>query len=113
METVENNNVVQAVVLAKDQGLPEAQIRESQQRSLWETAAVNRNAIATKILAGEYGLSKEDLRRLLQELAQQKQEGEAKGKSLKPRYDYTTNRYLDLDQWLEQFFAMWSSFPDR
>ena len=107
---LENRNFVQAVSLGKNQGLPQDDIGEWQRQALWEAAAVFRNIFAVKILATRYGFSKDQVRELLEDRAGSVTEGSG-DKATRPRYDYITNRHLDLSQWMDQLFSAWKKLP--
>lgn len=105
---LENKNCLQAVASGRNQGVSPDDIRSWQCQALWELAAVYRNDIAVKILAADYGFSKEELHALLEKQAEET----AEGKALKPRYDYVTNRHLDFHQWLDQLFRRWNTLTE-
>ena len=69
---------------------------------LWEMAAVNRNDPGTKILAQEYGLSKDELRGILETYAGAR-ERMGDYKPLEPCYDISTGAYLNFKQWMASF----------
>lgn len=101
-----------AAYLAMQFGFPEEQVRELQQAALWQISAVYRNTPGTKRLAQQYGLSKDQLKRALEELLKRrKSDGESK--SLEPCYDHATERYLTFQEWLEHLLKVWDKLPSR
>ena len=83
-------------------GLPREEVQDIRTRALWEMAAVNRNAQGTKRLAQEYGLSKKELKELLEEYAEnRRREGDLK--PLEPCYDISTGTYLTFEEWVGSF----------
>jgi hypothetical protein len=82
--------------------VPKEGAQDTRAKALWEMAAVNRNAPGTKMLAQEYGLSKNELKGLLENYAETRR-GEGDLKPLEPCYDISTGVYLSFDQWLDSF----------
>lgn len=106
---VARGNYVRAVELAKAARLSHSEIRELQEKALWQVAALHRNAVGTKCLAQEYGLSPGDVKMILVPQAQaQRSRGE--DRELMPRYDYRTGKYLTFEEWLEQVLGTWNTF---
>jgi hypothetical protein len=80
--------------------LPREEVQDIVTRALWEMAAVNRNALGTKRLAQEYGISKEELKELLEGYAENRiREGDCK--ALEPCYDINTGAYLRFEEWMD------------
>lgn len=75
-------------------------------------AAVNRNAVGTRILSARYGFSREQLHNLLEEFARN-ESADNPDKSFKHRYDYRTDKHLDFSEWMEHLFAMWNKLPEE
>jgi hypothetical protein len=67
-------------------------------------AAMNRNAIGTKILANQYGYSKEELKHILEHYVDHKGDR----KALKSRYDPRTGKYLSFKEWMNLFIENWN-----
>ena len=68
--------------------------------------ALNRNPKGTKILALEYGISKQELKQYLEERAEQsKKEGFIK--ALTACYDTTTAKYFTFEEWLDFYIKIW------
>ena len=81
--------------------------QDTRTRALWEMAAVNRNAPGTKMLAQEYGLSKNELKGLLENYAEiRRREGDLK--PLEPSYDISTGAYLAFEQWMDSFLKKYN-----
>ena len=76
--------------------------QDARAKALWEMAAVNRNAPGTKMFAQEYGLSKGELKGLLEQYAEtRRREGDRK--PLEPCFDISTGAYLSFEQWMVAF----------
>jgi hypothetical protein len=101
-EEIERGHLVRAAQIAQSRGLPRVEIQDIVIRALWEIAAVNRNATGTKRLAQEYGVSKKELKELLEGYAENRiREGDRK--VLEPCYDINTGTYLSFEEWLDSF----------
>ena len=88
--------------MAESIELPKGGDRDARAKALWEMAAVNRNAPGTKMLAQEYGLSKNELKGILENYAEiRRREGHLK--PLEPCYDISTGAYLTFEQWMDSF----------
>lgn len=93
---------MRAAQVAESIGLPKEGEKDARTKALWEMAAVYRNACGTKMLAQEYGLSKNELKNLLENEAEiKKREGDVK--PLEPCYDISTGVYLTFEQWMDSF----------
>ena len=101
-EEIERGHFVRAAQVAESIGLPKEGEKDARTKALWEMAAVNRNACGTKMLAQEYGLSKNELKNLLEKYSEiRKREGDVK--PLEPCYDISTGAYLAFEQWMDSF----------
>lgn len=108
---IDRGNFERAAYLASGLRLSQEEIQDFQKKALWQMAAEYRNAIGTKKLAQEYGLSKESLRELLEKKTDELRR-EENVKSLKSCYDYRTGKHLSFEEWMENFFKNWNSLPD-
>jgi len=69
-------------------------------------SAVYRNAHGTKHLARQYGFSKEEVKKVLEEFVDEiKKEGNTK--TLEPCYDYRTGKYLSFEEWMDHYWKIW------
>jgi plasmid maintenance system antidote protein VapI len=99
-EEIERGHLVRAAQIAQAIGLPREEVQDIVTRALWEMAAVNRNALGTKRLAQVYGISKEELKELLEGYAGNRiREGDCK--ALEPCYDINTGAYLRFEEWMD------------
>jgi hypothetical protein len=86
--------------------LAETEIEDLRAKALWQMAAVYRNSPGTKSLAQGYGISKDELRDLLERLAKEKSlAGDTK--PLEPCYDLSARAHLSFEEWLEQLMKRW------
>lgn len=92
--------------MAESIGLDDEVIRDYRHKVLWQMAAVNRNMPGTKKLAVAYGLSKADLKNLLESLLKT-HNSEHDKRDLEPCYDQYTADYLTFEQWMAQLFKRW------
>ena len=104
---IERNNYVRALYLAKKLALPDKEIKDVAQKALWQVAGIGRNFYATKKLAEELGLKKEELNDILIEMAE-KEERSANKKMLGPCYDYNSGRYIPFEKWLNRLLREWN-----
>jgi hypothetical protein len=102
-EEIERGHFVRAAQLAESMGLPREELQDIRAKALWEMAAVSRNEPGTKRLAQEYGFSKQGLRELLEEYAEnRRRKGDLK--PFEPCYDAGTGTYLSFEGWMDFFF---------
>lgn len=99
---LERGHFVRAAQVAESIGLPREEVRDIRTKALWEMAAVNRNGPGSKRLAEEYGLSKKELRELLEKYAEERR-GEGDSKPLEPCYDISSGTYLAFEEWMDSF----------
>jgi len=99
-EEIEQGHLVRAAQIAQSIGLPREEVQDIPIRALWEMAAVNRNAEGTKRLAQEYGISKKELKELLEGYAENRMR-EGDRKALEPCYDINTGAYLSFEEWID------------
>lgn len=107
---IETKHFVRAAALAESSAVPLSEVKELREKALWQMAAVFRNAEGTRVLCGQYGLSKKEVEDLLRRWAEEQQ---AKGdkKTLEPTYDHATGKYLSFEEWLDQFLKHWDKLP--
>jgi hypothetical protein len=96
---VARKNFVRAAEIATLRGTSTADLRSLRLEALWQVAS-NRNAPGIKRLARRYGISMQELRRLLEERAMQLYEN-GDVKALGPCYDAITGRYLSFEEWMK------------
>jgi hypothetical protein len=102
----ERGGFLKAVYVAESHGLQKEEARELQLKTLWEMAAVNRNGQGTIKLAQTYGLSKKDLRELLDSYTE-RERNEGNMKPLEACYDISTGKYMTFEEWKDNFFKKW------
>ena len=103
---LELGHFTKAVFVAEQVGLPEEEKRNLRKKAVGKMSAVYRNAHGAKHLAQEYGFSKEDVKQILTEYAEEMRK-EGNLKILEPCYDYPTGKYLSFEQWMEQYLKIW------
>ena len=103
---IAKGNFVRAAMLAAESDISSREVRQIRESALWQMAAINRNAPGTKKLAKQYWFSKEDVKIMLETMAnQQKKHGNKK--PFKNRYDPNTGRYLNFDEWKDLLLKNW------
>ena len=103
---IEAEHFQRAVTLAASCGASEEEIQDLRLKALWQMCAVYRNAHATKILAQQYGLSKQELREFLKKYAEE-EANRGNSKALEPCYDIGTGAYLSFEEWMQRFLKTW------
>jgi hypothetical protein len=103
---IEAKRFVRAAALAKLAALPLSEVKDLQEKGLWQMAAVFRNAGGSRVLCEQYGLSKKEAEDLLRRWAEEHQ-SEGDKKTLEPTYDHATGKYLTFEEWLDQFLKHW------
>ena len=103
---IERGHFSRAASLAVAKGLPETEIGDLRAKALWQMAAIYRNAPGTKSLAQGYGISKDELRELLERLAKEKSHA-GDTKPLEPCYDLSARAHLSFEEWLQKFIKSW------
>ncbi len=103
---IERGHFVRAVLMAEQMGLPEEEIRDLRIKALGQMSAIYRNAHGTKYPALQYGYSKEELKHILEEFANE-MKNKANTKPLAPRYDYSTGKYLSFEEWVDHYLRIW------
>ncbi len=103
---IERGHFVRAVIAAEHLGLPEDEIRKLRFKALGQMSAIYRNAHGTKYLARQYGYSKEELKQILKEFADE-MKNEGNNKPLEPCYDYGTGKYLSFEEWMDHYLKIW------
>jgi len=106
---IKRNNFTRAAYIAASLDLSEDKLRDIQFDALWQMAALNRNALGTKTLAQKYGVSKQELKKYLQERAKQLREN-GHTKALAARYDMITGKYLTFEEWVKFYTEIWKNY---
>jgi hypothetical protein len=107
---VEKGNYVRAANLAATRNVSKRELLELRKRALWQMGAVCRNAPGTKTLAQQYWLSKEELRELLETMAEEHRRKGSK-ESTRKRYNLVTGKYLSFEEWLDLLVKDWKKLP--
>jgi len=107
---IERRNFSRAAFLAASLDLPEQELQDLRVKALWQMAAVNRNASGTKSLAQQYGLSKQEIRDILERHAEEKRNA-GDTKPLEPCYDLNTGNHLSFEEWMYHFLKRWEKVP--
>jgi hypothetical protein len=109
---IEKQQYARAVRVASSRNRPEHELTELKAKALWQIAAVYRNAPGTKALTAEYGFSRDKLEELLKkEMTAKQEQGDLK--VIGPCFDYTTNKYLIFEDWMNKFFQNWDKLPNN
>jgi len=103
---IEGKRFVRAAALAKLSALPLSEVKDLQEKALWQMAAVFRNAGGARVLCEQYGFSKKEAEDLLRRWAEE-QQSKGDTKTLEPTYDHATGKYLAFEEWLNQFLKHW------
>ena len=103
---IQQGNFSRAASLAVLRGLSEIEIEDLRAKALWQMAAVYRNGPGTKSLAQGFGISKDEIRDLLERLAREKARA-GDTKSLEPCYDLSARSHLSFEEWLEHLMKRW------
>jgi hypothetical protein len=103
---IERGHFAKALIVAEQIGLPEEEKRNLRKKALGQMSAVYRNIYGAKHLAQEFGLSREEVKQILIEYAEDMRK-EGNLKILEPCYDYSTGKYLSFEQWMEHSLKIW------
>ena len=103
---IEAKRFVRAAALAKLSAMPLLEVKDLQEKALWQMAAVFRNAGGARVLCEQYGFSKKEAEELLRRWAEE-QQSKGDKKTLEPTYDHATGKYLPFEEWLNQFLKHW------
>lgn len=106
---IERRHFARAALLAASAGLPENEIQVFRRKALWQMSAVYRNATGTISLAQKYGFSKQELKQILEQYAEEQRKND-NNKDLEHCYDHSTGKYLTFEAWLDLFFKNWEKF---
>jgi hypothetical protein len=109
-EEVEKGNFIRAACVAASGNVSKRELLELRKRALWQMGAVYRNTPGTKKLAQQYWLSKEELRELLETMAEEHRRKGSKEAS-KKRYNLATGAYLSFKEWLDLLVKSWKQVP--
>jgi len=104
---IECKHFVRASLAAEQIGLPEEEIRDLRCKALGQMSVIYRNAYGTKKLALQYGFSKEEVKQILEQFANEMQ-NEGNNKSLEPCYDYSTGKYFSFEEWRDHYLKIWN-----
>jgi len=107
---IEGKRFVRAAALAKSAAMPLSEVKDLQEKALWQMAAVFRNAGGARVLCEQYGFSKKEAEDLLRRWAEE-QQSKGDTKTLEPTYDHATGKYLAFEEWLNQFLKHWDKLP--
>ena len=107
---IERRNFSRAAFLAASLDLAEQELQDLRVKALWQIAAVYRNVPGTKALAQQYGLSKQEVRDLLERHAEEKTNA-GDTKPLEPCYDLNTGNHLSFEEWIYHFLKRWDKLP--
>jgi len=103
---IEKGHFVRAVFLAESAGLSRERIQDVQKEALWQMSALYRNAPGTKKLAEQCGLSKRELKEMLETMAKERRKQGNEG-NLEPRYDLSTGKYVAVEEWMDLLARRW------
>lgn len=102
---IDHEHFVRAAFLAASLGLNEEKVQDLRFKAVWQSA-LNRNDQGTKILAKQYGFSKEKVREILeQHIKDIKQEG--KSRLLGLRYNLSLGKHLSFEEWMDHCLKNW------
>ena len=102
---IDHEHFVRAAFLAASLDLSEEEVQDLRFKAVWQSA-LNRNDQGTKVLAKQYGFSKEKVREILEQHLQEiKQEG--KSKLLGLRYNLSLGKHLSFEEWMEYCLKNW------
>lgn len=99
---IERENFVRAALLAEQMSLPEEEIKNLCHKALGQMSVIYRNPHGMSQLARQYGVGREELKKILKEFADE-MGNEGKTKPLEPRYDHNTGKYLSFEEWLDHY----------
>jgi len=103
---IERKNFIRAAHLAVTLNLSNDEIARFRYQALCRMAAFCRNAPGTKILAQNYGFSKQEVKQILEEHARQMEESEDSRLS-KACYDCSSGKYLTFEEWIIHCIEKW------
>ena len=106
---IERRHFARAALLAASAGLPENEILDFRRKALWQMSAIYRNAPGTMSLTQQYGISKPELKQILEQYAEEQRKN-GNNKDLEHCYDHSTGKYLTFEAWLDLFFKNWEKF---
>jgi hypothetical protein len=103
---IDRGEFARAALMAESLGLDEKEVQQLRLNALWQMSAVYRNAPGTKRLAEQYGLSKNEVRQILEKHADEEKKA-GNERPLRPRYDLSSGRYLSFEEWTDHFTKKW------
>ena len=107
---LERKHFVRAALAAQSSNLPSDRIRDLQIKALDQMSATFRNAGGTKQLAMQFGISKEELKNILENYMEDRISREDV-RDLEPCYDPATGDYLSFEQWISLLIKRWDRLP--
>ena len=107
---LQRGRYVRAVELAESLKLSPDLIKKYKEEALWQMAAIYRNAPGTKKLSKIYGVSKPELKKILDDTLEVKKTKNKSKRYLDPCYDQISGKYLSFEEWKEQLFKNWNKF---
>ena len=103
---IERKNYIRAAHLAASLNLNNDELENLRNQALCRMAAHYRNAHGVKILAQEYGYSKQEVKHILETHANQMRE-KGNSRPLKSCYDCITGKYLTFEEWINLCIEKW------
>jgi hypothetical protein len=103
---IDRKHFARASLVAEQMGLPEEEVRDLRCKALGQMSVIHRNAHGTKKLALQYGFSKEEVKQILEQFANEMQ-NEGNSKSFEPCYDHSTGKYLSFEGWRDHYLKIW------
>ena len=103
---IERKNFTRAAHLAQSLNLNKDEIEKLRRQALQQMAAYYRNAHGIKILAQQYGYSRQEVKKILKKYAgQMKEKGNTR--PLKACYNIATGKYLTFEEWIIYLMEKW------
>ena len=103
---IERKSFTRAAQLAASLNLNNDELEKLRYQALYQMAAHYRNAHGVKILAQQYGYSKQEVKQILMRYAKQLRE-KGNSRSLKVCYDSITGNYLAFEEWINLCIEKW------
>ena len=103
---IKRKNYTRAAHLAASLNLDEDEMENLRYQALWQMAASYRNFHGVKILAQQYGYSKQEVKHILETYANRMRE-KGNSRPLKSCYDCITGKYLTFEEWINLCIEKW------
>ena len=104
-DAIERRNFARAERLARTLNRPRAEIRDFQEKAFRQFVVELRNPQGAIALAREFNFTEEDVDHLLTSILQEAKLAEQEGAvEYRRRFDMKTKRYLDLKEWIREYF---------